>query len=126
MTRKIVVLLLIVTSFSFLSCVTGVNENEVRLEDIDEIISEAIELSKHGNEAEVIKMLKPICNRKYVCKEYLFKTHMTLALQYYRFRDFNNFKHHVIEAEKVSDLKAFEYWIKQLEIYKGVVERGAF
>ena len=124
----LVMVLLVITLFiSVQSCVTKTKENSNKVkEDPHKVLSNAIELSQNGNAKEAIKMLQPLLKRKNIDKEILFQAHLTLALQYYRYRDFDSFKDHVLEADKHKDSSNSDYFNRQLKKYRSMVEKGSF
>lgn len=91
-----------------------------------EILFYAIKLSRNGNEKKVIELLTPITESFNSDDGLKGLAHLTIALQHLRYKNFENFKYHVLEAERYEDYISEPYFLKSLEDYKEIVIKGAF
>ena len=103
---------------------------EVVKEDLDidenELLAKAHKLSLHGNECEIIEMLEPVFRKAGVEPKVLFEAHSLVALQYSRYKDFDKFKYHVLEARKYVNAPTLKFYKKQFEEFEAIVKKGHF
>ena len=99
---------------------------EITVEKAGELIANATALSQSGKSEEVIEMLDVIFESTGAANNQLFEAHLLVAMQYLRYKEFEFFKEHVLEAEKYVNDVTLKFYLSQFENFKEIVEKGTF